>query len=81
VWSTKTYDIEAVKGPRTNVRPGKTITDNTVACVPQPDMVPGFDVTVTRIIRQGEAELRREQYSTQYAPEDRVVCTNPNHQN
>jgi hypothetical protein len=80
VWSTKTYDVEAVKGPRTNVRPGKTITDNTVACVPQPEMVPGFDVTVTRVIRQGGAEVRREAYNTSYAPEDRVVCTNPNHQ-
>ena len=44
-------------------------------------MVPGFDVTVTRIIKQGGAEVRRESYSTHYQPEDRVVCTNPNHQN
>ena len=81
VWSTKSYDVEAVKGPRTNVREGKTITDDTVACVPQPEMVPGFDVTVTRIIRQGGAEVKREQINTKYQPEDRVVCTNPNHQN
>ena len=81
VWSTKVYDVEAVKGPRTNVRPGKTISDNNVTCVPQPEIVPGFDVTVARIIRQGGAEVRRESYSTHYQPEDRVVCTNPNHQN
>ena len=80
VWSTKVYDVEAVKGPRTNVQPGKTISDNNVTCVPQPEIVPGFDVTVTRIIRQGGAEVKREQYSTSYQPEDRVVCTNPNHQ-
>ena len=80
VWSTKTYDVEAVKGPRTNVRPGRTITDDTVACVPQPDIVPGFDVTVTRIVTQGGAEVKREEYTTNYRPEDRVVCTNPNHQ-
>ncbi len=81
VWSTKVYDVEAVKGPRTNVKPGKTITDNKATCVPQPDMVPGFDVTVTRVVKQGGAEVRRESYSTHYQPEDRVVCTNPNHQN
>ncbi|MEP6651414.1 MAG: VanW family protein [Lapillicoccus sp.] len=81
VWSTKVYDVESVKSPRTNVRPGKSITDDTVACVPQPEMTPGFDVTVTRIIKQGGAEVKREQYSTQYQPEDRIVCTNPNHQN
>ena len=80
VWSTKVYDVEAVKGPRTNVRPGKTISDNKVTCVPQPEIVPGFDVTVARIIKQGGAEVKREQYSTSYQPEDRVVCTNPNHQ-
>ncbi len=81
VWSTKVYDVEAVKGPRTAVRPGKTITDNKVTCVPQPEMVPGFDVTVTRIIKQNGAEVRREEYATKYQPEDRVVCTNPNHAN
>ena len=81
VWSTKVYDVEALKGPRTNVRPGKTIIDNKVTCVPQPEMVPGFDVTVTRVIKQGGVEVRREYYSTNYQPEDRVVCTNPNHQN
>jgi vancomycin resistance protein YoaR len=80
VWSTRTYDVEAVKGPRTNVQPGQSITDDSVACVPQPEMTPGFDVTVTRIIRQSGTELKREQYSTSYQPEDRIVCTNPNHQ-
>jgi hypothetical protein len=35
---------------------------------------------VTRIIRQSGTELKREQYSTSYQPEDRIVCTNPNHQ-
>lgn len=80
IWSTKTYDVEAVKGPRTNLRPGRTITDDTVACVSQPDMVAGFDVTVTRVMKQGGAEVKREDYTTNYRPEDRVVCTNPNHQ-
>lgn len=80
MWSTKTYDVEAVKGPRTNFRPGRTITDDTVACVPQPDIVPGFDVTVTRVIKQDGAEVKREDYTTSYRSEDRVVCTNPNHQ-
>jgi vancomycin resistance protein YoaR len=80
IWSTKTYDVEAVKGPRSNLRPGRTISDDTVACVSQPDIVPGFDVTVTRILKQGGTEVKREDYATKYRPEDRVLCTNPNHQ-
>ena len=37
----------------------------------------GFDVTVTRIIRQNGAEIKRENVSTHYDPEDKVTCTHP----
>ncbi|MEO7233829.1 MAG: VanW family protein [Lapillicoccus sp.] len=80
VWSTKVYDVEATKGARSNVRSGTSLSDNSTACVPQPEMTPGFDVTVTRTIRQNGAVVRSEDYPTSYQPEDRVVCTNPNHQ-
>ncbi|MGB8384254.1 MAG: VanW family protein [Dermatophilaceae bacterium] len=80
VWSTKLYDVEAVKGPRTAVAGGKTITDDSTSCVPQPEMVPGFTVSVQRVIRQGAAVVKTEAYTTAYQPEDQVVCTNPNHQ-
>ena len=65
VWSTKVYDVEALKGPRTNVRPARPSSTTRSPACPQPEMVPGFDVTVTRVIKQGGAEVRRENYSTQ----------------
>ncbi len=74
------YDVEAVKGPRTAAVDGKTVTDDSTSCVPQPEMVPGFTVTVQRVIRQGGAVVTTENYTTAYQPEDHVVCTNPNHQ-
>jgi len=79
VWSTKVYAVDSVKGPRTNVRPGKVIVDNSTTCVPQPEMVPGFDVTVQRVFRKDGAVVKTESYTTKYDPEDRVTCTNPNH--
>ncbi len=80
IWSTKVYDVEAVKGPRTALVNGKTVTDDSTSCVPQPQMVPGFTVTVQRVIHQGGAVVASENYTTAYQPEDQVVCTNPNHQ-
>ena len=80
IWSSKLSDVEAVKGPRTAVVAGKTVTDDSTSCVPQPEMVPGFTVSVQRVIRQRDAVVKTESYTTAYQPEDNVVCTNPNHQ-
>ena len=79
IWSTKVYDVEAVKSERSNVKPGTDLIDDTVACVPQPQMTPGFDVSVQRVLRQNGAVVKTENYSTHYAPEDKITCTNPNH--
>lgn len=78
VWSTKTWDIASVKGPRRNVVPPKTITNDTLKCYPQQPN-PGFDVTVTREWRRpGSSELvKSEAVTTHYVPEDHIVCTNP----
>ncbi|MEI2733235.1 MAG: VanW family protein [Dermatophilaceae bacterium] len=81
IWSTKVYDIESVKGERTNVRAGKVVTDDSTECVPQPQMTPGFDVTVQRVFRQNGAVVKTESYRTSYDPEDQITCTNPNHKN
>ncbi|MGV1007753.1 MAG: VanW family protein [Dermatophilaceae bacterium] len=80
IWSTKVYDVDAVKGARTAPVDGKSVTDDSTGCVPQPQMVPGFTVTVQRVIRQGSAVVKTESYTTAYQPEDQVICTNPNHQ-
>ncbi|WP_374970244.1 VanW family protein [Terrabacter sp. BE26] len=78
MWSTKTWDITSVKGPRRDVVPPKTIRSNSLKCYPQQPN-PGFDVTVTREWRRpGSPEpVRSEPVTTHYVPEDHIVCTNP----
>jgi len=79
IWSTKVYDVESVQGSRTNVMPGRELTDDTTECVPQPEMTPGFDVTVQRILSQNGGVVKTEDHPTHYAPEDKITCTNPDH--
>lgn len=78
VWSTKTWDIRSIKGPRRNVVQPKTIRDNSLSCYPQQPN-PGFDVTVTRQwYRPGSTTLvKSEAVQTHYIPENEIVCTNP----
>ena len=69
VWSTKTWDIGSVKGPRRNVVPPKTIRNDSLKCYPQ-QANPGFDVTVTRQWRRpgSSALVRSEPVTTHYVP-------------
>lgn len=78
VWSTKTWDITSIKGPRSNVKPPKDLRDDSLTCYPQQPS-PGFDVTVTRRwYRPGDPTLvKSEAVSTHYMPEDKITCTNP----
>ncbi len=78
VWSTKVWDVKSVKGPRSNVKPPKTIRSDSLSCYPQQPN-PGFDVTVTRQwYRPGSPTLvKSEDVTTHYVPEDEIVCTNP----
>ncbi len=72
----KTWDVEAVKGPRRNVVKPKKIVDDRPTCVPQ-SPTPGFDVTVTRIFKKAGKEVKRSTFNTHYIPEDDVTCTHP----
>ncbi len=74
IWSTKHLDVQAVAGPRVNQTQPRTITDGRPRCVAQ-SPVPGFDITVTRVISRGGQVVKREPVFTRYLPEDRVVCT------
>jgi vancomycin resistance protein YoaR len=76
LWGTKTFNVESVKGPRRNIVQPRSIVDDQPECVSQTPMV-GFDVTVTRIITQNGREVKRENVSTHYDPEDKVTCTHP----
>ncbi len=75
-WGTKTWDIESVKGPRYNFRAPGEFESASPRCVRQSPKQ-GFDVNVTRVFRRGGAEVRRETFSTQYNPEDKITCVEP----
>ena len=73
-FGTKTWDIEAVKGPRRNVAQPRTIVDDRASCVPQ-SPAPGFDVTVTRVFKKNGTQVKTSTFNTHYIPEDNVQCT------
>ena len=50
MWGTKRYDVDAIFGPRTNVRAFDTIYDPGAGCVHQ-DGVAGFAITVVRVFK------------------------------
>ncbi len=76
LFGTKTWDVEAVKGPRRNVVQPRTVVDDRPGCVPQSPNA-GFDVTVTRIFRKNGATVKSSRFYTHYIPEDGVRCTKP----
>ncbi|MDP9408021.1 MAG: VanW family protein, partial [Actinomycetota bacterium] len=73
-YGTKRYDIEAVAGPRRDVTSYRTVYDPDGDCEPMSGGN-GFDITVTRVFRQGGVEVRREDFETTYKPQPRVICS------
>nr|WP_128377330.1 VanW family protein [Streptomyces cavernae] len=71
---TKKYDeVEAVKGPRTNVQQPGSREGSGEKCVPQTPLE-GFDVAVDRIFKNDGREVDRETFKTRYVPRDEVTC-------
>ncbi|MGP4045373.1 VanW family protein [Streptomyces sp. 2A115] len=72
---TKKYDaVEAVKGPRTNVKqPATREGASGEKCVPQTPLE-GFNVAVDRVFKDGGKEAKRETFKTRYVPRDEVTC-------
>ncbi|MET9676224.1 VanW family protein [Streptomyces sp. NPDC006482] len=71
---TKKYDsVEAVSGPRTNLKEPSKREGTGEACVPQPPLE-GFDISVDRVFKDGGAEVKRETFKTHYTPRDEVTC-------
>ncbi len=71
---TKKYDsVEAVAGPRTNLKEPAKREGTGEACVPQPPLE-GFDISVDRVFKDGGAEVKRETFKTHYTPRDEVTC-------
>ena len=75
-YGTKKWDVVATKSPRRNIVQPKKITDASPDCITQNPVV-GFDVTVTRIFKQGGKTVRTQAFNTHYNPEDDVTCTHP----
>ena len=75
-WGTKRYEIEAVKGPRTRIRPFEKRYIQRDDCTPA-DGYEGFDVTVTRVFKQNGREVKREKFFTRYLPEPNFICGPP----
>ena len=76
-WGTKQYDeVRSVTGPRTRVRDFETVYDERSTCSSTSGGL-GFDIVVTRVFVKGGAEVRREDFSTRYRPQPRIVCGPP----
>ena len=73
IWGTKVYDIEAIAGPRTDPKPFQTEYSTGEGCVPQ-DGVEGFKIVVTRVFKQGGAEVKREDIKTSYNAANKIYC-------
>lgn len=74
VWSTKTYtDVKATAPQKSNFTSGTTRYDTSSQCVGQ-GFGEGFDVTYQRLFYQGNQIVKRESFSWQYEPMDRVIC-------
>lgn len=75
IWGKKQYDaIVADSGSREDVRPFASVEDNSDGCVPQQG-VEGFDITVARVFKRGNDEVKRQRFATHYIPATAVKCT------
>ncbi|MGP4052913.1 VanW family protein [Streptomyces sp. 2A115] len=71
---TKKYDaVEAVTGPRTNVKEPESRPGAEKDCLPQTPLE-GFNVAVDRVFKSDGSEVKRETFNTRYVPRDEVTC-------
>ncbi|MET9953821.1 VanW family protein [Streptomyces sp. NPDC006339] len=71
---TKKYDsVEAVAGPRTNIKPPAERKGTGDKCEVQ-EPLEGFDIKVDRVFKNGGTEVKRETFDTHYTPRDKVTC-------
>ncbi len=76
LWGTKRYEVEALKSQRSRIRPFERRYVQRDDCTPAEGQE-GFDVTVTRVFKQGGREVKRERFFTRYLPEPNFVCGPP----
>lgn len=73
MWGTKRYDIDATSPKKSNYRNPKTIRDKSKDCTPESPAV-GYDVTYSRIFKQGGEVVRTEPFRTVYLATPNVIC-------
>ena len=74
MYGTKRYKISAEFGPRTNIRPFKTIYDDSPGCVVQPG-VEGFRIVVTRVFSDLDGNVvKREPLTSSYNVANDIRC-------
>jgi vancomycin resistance protein YoaR len=74
-YGTKTWDITASRGGRSNFRAPKTVYDDQPGCVAQ-GANGGFDVSVGRTFRKpgSSAVVKKETFHAVYNAEDQIIC-------
>ncbi|MEV0223180.1 VanW family protein [Streptomyces sp. NPDC050704] len=71
---TKKYDaVEAVTGPRTDVKEPGSRPGAEKNCLPQTPLE-GFNVAVDRVFKSDGKQVKRETFRTRYVPRDEVTC-------
>jgi vancomycin resistance protein YoaR len=74
MWSTKTYDeIRSTELAKSNFTSGRDLEDDSPKCQPM-SPVQGFDVSYSRVFRNGGLVVKTEDFFWRYAPTDRVRC-------
>lgn len=68
------YEVETKSSKKYNIRQPKTVYDDHKGCLPVPTNI-GFDIDVTRTLKQGGKVVRTEKDTTSYNAANRVVCT------
>jgi vancomycin resistance protein YoaR len=76
-WGTKEFSkVDSIFGPWENKRPYPELTGVLPDCHAQ-DGIPGFQITVWRVLYKNDVEVKREPYRTSYRPSPHVVCKKP----
>lgn len=77
LYGTKEFDqVDAISSPWRNITQFGTIHSTIKGCEYQGGQN-GFDITVTRVVTVAGQVVKREPFSTHYAPEPRVICGKP----
>ena len=68
------YTVDTIDGARRDVTTGETRYDDSPDCVPQ-NPAEGFTISNTRILRSGDDEVGRNEFTTVYQAADEIICT------